>query len=126
MFNIITFNHEIKSLAQGLKKATSRNKREAINYVKNFQAQGETWTDHALREAFSASNLRAIFLLSDGAPRRDNTLLETGPILQWVREANRFRRVRLNTVGFAQAGKSLRAFMRSLAKQNNGEYIELK
>ncbi len=126
MFNIITFNHEIKFLAQGLKKATSRNKREAISYVRNFAAQGETWTDHALKQAFSAPQLRAIFLLSDGAPRRDNTLLDTGPILQWVREANRFRRVRLNTVGFAQAGKNLRSFMRNLARQNNGEYIELK
>ena len=126
MFNIITFNHEIKSMSQGLKKATGRNKREAITYVRNFEAQGETWTDHALRQAFSGGNLRAIFLLSDGAPRRDNNLLDTGPILKWVREANRFRRIRLNTVGFAQAGKKLRAFMKNLAQQNNGEYIELK
>ena len=126
MFNIITFNHEIKMMSQGLKKATGRNKREAITYVRNFEAQGETWTDHALRQAFSAGNLRAIFLLSDGAPRRDNTLLDTGPILQWVREANRFKRVRLNTVGFAQAGKKLRSFMKNLAQQNNGQYIELK
>ena len=44
MFNIITFNHEIKMMSQGLKKATGRNKREAITYVHNFEAQGETWT----------------------------------------------------------------------------------
>ncbi|MDG1455134.1 MAG: VWA domain-containing protein [Planctomycetota bacterium] len=125
-FNIVTFNHEIKSMSKGLKKASSRHKREAISYVRNFEAQGETWTDHALREAFGAPNLRAIFLLSDGAPRRDNQLLDTGPILKWVREANRFRRVRLNTVGFSQAGKKLRSFMENLARQNNGEFIELK
>ena len=113
-------------MSKGLKKASSRHKREAISYVRNFEAQGETWTDHALREAFGAPNLRAIFLLSDGAPRRDNQLLDTGPILNWVREANRFRRVRLNTVGFSQAGKKLRSFMENLARQNNGEFIELK
>jgi len=48
------------------------------------------------------------------------------PILEWVREANRFKRIRINTVGFKQAGKSLRAFMRKLARQNNGEYKELR
>ena len=125
-FNVITFNHKIQSLSKGLVRATSRRKREAIQHVRNFNAEGETWTDHALREAFGAPGLRAIFLLSDGAPRRDNQLLDTTPILKWVREANRFRRVRINTVGFAQAGKNLRAFMADLAKQNNGEYIELR
>lgn len=125
-FNVITFNHKIKSLSKNLVRSTSRRKKEAIQYVRNFNAEGETWTDHALREAFGAPSLRAIFLLSDGAPRRDNQLLETRPILQWVREANRFRRIRINTVGFAQAGKNLRNFMADLAKQNNGEYIELR
>ena len=75
---------------------------------------------------FGAPGLRAIFLLADGAPRGDNQLQETQPILQWVREANRFRRIRINTVGFAQAGKNLRNFMGELARQNNGEYIELR
>ncbi len=125
-FNVITFNHKIKSMSKGLVRSTSRRKKEAIQYVRNFNAEGETWTDHALREAFGAPGLRAIFLLSDGAPRRDNQLLETKPILQWVREANRFRRIRINTVGFAQAGKNLRQFMGLLARQNNGEYIELR
>ena len=125
-FNVISFNHKIQVMSKGLVRASSRRKREAIQYVRNFNAEGETWTDHALREAFGARGLRAMFLLSDGAPRRDNKLLDTTPILQWVREANRFRRVRINTVGFAQAGKNLRNFMADLAKQNNGEYIELR
>ncbi len=125
-FNIITFNHEVHAMSKGLVSASSRRKKEAIQYVRKFSAEGETWTDHALREAFGAPQLKAIFLLSDGAPRRDNQLLDTRPILQWVREANRFRRIRLNTVGFEQAGKKLRAFMRNLALQNNGEYIELR
>ncbi|MDE0959540.1 MAG: VWA domain-containing protein [Planctomycetota bacterium] len=125
-FNIITFNHEVHSMSKGLVSASSRRKKEAIQYVRGVQAAGETWTDHALREAFGAPNLKAIFLLSDGAPRRDNQLLDTRPILQWVREANRFRRIRLNTVGFEQAGKKLRGFMKNLAIQNNGEYIELR
>ncbi len=125
-FNIITFNHEIHAMWKGVMTASSRRKREAIQYVRKFSAQGETWTDHALRKAFGADSLRVIFLLSDGAPRRDNKLLDTTPILRWVKEANRFRRVRINTVGFEQAGKKLRAFMGLLAKQNNGQYIELR
>ncbi|MEE2858077.1 MAG: VWA domain-containing protein [Planctomycetota bacterium] len=125
-FNIITFNHEIHAMSKNLVVASSRRKKEAIQYVRKFDAQGETWTDHALRKAFGSANLKAIFLLSDGAPRRDNKLLDTVPILRWVREANRFRRIRVNTIGFEQAGRKLRTFMRSLAIQNNGQYIELR
>ena len=126
-FNIVTFNHQIHMFhGKTLVSANSKNKRKAIAFIRNFNAQGETWTDDALEESFGFSDLRAIFVLSDGAPRRANTLLSVEPILEWVREANRFKRIRINTVGFKQAGKSLRAFMRKLARQNNGEYKELR
>lgn len=126
-FNIVTFNHEIhKFHSKSLTSASSRNKRKAIDFVRNINAQGETWTDNALEESFGFEDLRAIFLLSDGAPRRSNSLLPVDPILEWVREANRFKRVRINTVGFEQAGKTMRKFMSKLARQNNGEYKELR
>ncbi len=125
-FNIITFCHEILPLEEHLLPANSRNKSKAISFIRDFEANGETWTDHALLRAFEVEGLRAIFLLSDGAPRRGDTPLDTEPILEWLREANRFSRVRIHTIGFEQAGKSMRAFLKRIAVLNHGEYRELR
>ncbi|MFQ5654395.1 MAG: hypothetical protein ACE5GW_06660 [Planctomycetota bacterium] len=125
-FNIVTFNHEIGTFQEGLVMAGSSNKQRAIEFVRGFNATGETWTDQALEVAFGIPEVVAFFLLSDGAPRRNNQLLPIEPILEWVREENRFRRIRVNTVGFLQAGSNLRRFMRRLAHQNNGQYKELR
>lgn len=126
-FNIITFNHNIEYYQDGLILATNKNKDEAIRYVDNFEPEGQTHTDEALRAAFEMnSEVSTIFLLSDGAPRRDDVLLDTDPILKEVKEMNRFRRTRLHTIGFEQAGSNLRRFMRKLAKQNHGEFVQLR
>lgn len=125
-FNIITFNHEIGAWQTALVNATDRNKRAAIEFVEAFRAEGETHTDEALAKAFENANINTIFLLSDGAPRRDNTLLDTDPILQWVRDQNRFRRIRIHSVTFEQCGGKLRQFMKDLSRQNQGVYTELR
>ena len=94
------------------------------HYVK-YAVEDKYAESRASAEA-EATKLRAIFLLSDGAPKRDGERLDVDPILEWVREANRFARIRLHTVGFEQAGSKMRKFMRRLAKQNHGDYVELK
>lgn len=125
-FNIILFNHQIQGFSEELLRANSRNKRDAIDFVQRFEAAGETWTDHALQRAFETDRLRAIFLLSDGQPRRNEVKLPHEPILEWIQEANRFSRVRIHTIGFEQAGATMRKFMKAIAKQNHGEYVELR
>ncbi len=125
-FNVIWFNQEVGAFSEDLVPANARNKTKAINFVRAFKAEGETYTDHALLRAFETNKLRAIFLLSDGAPKRDDERLPVEPILEWVREANRFARVRVHTIGFEQAGSKMRKFMSRLAGQNHGEYVELK
>ena len=47
-------------------------------------------------------------------------------VLEWLREANRFSRIRIHTIGFEQAGKSMRKFLKRVAVQNHGEYRELR
>ncbi|MGE3163603.1 MAG: VWA domain-containing protein [Planctomycetota bacterium] len=125
-FEIITFNHEVKEFKGKLVSATDGMKQEAIRYVTSLQPAGETHTDEALEKAFNVPSVTSIFLLSDGAPRRNDTLLDVKPILERVRELNRYRRVFLHTVGFEQAGSNLRKFMQQLAKQNRGVYKALR
>lgn len=125
-FNIITFNHLIDTYKDDLVPATPKNKELATRFVTNVNAEGQTHTDEALERAFDLQGITSIYFLSDGAPRRDDVLLDIKPILDRVREVNRFRRIRINTIGFAQAGGNLREFMRKLAFQNKGKYQELR
>ena len=125
-FNIITFNHEIGYFRQGLVPASRTNKMRAIQFVRDFAPEGETYTDEALKAALDIPGVNAIFLLSDGAPRRNDRLLDTEQILDWVDRENRFRRVRINTVAFEQGGRSMKRFMKSLALRNNGKYKGLR
>lgn len=124
-FTIITFNHLIGHFQPKLVSATPRNKELAIRFVRGFRPEGETYTDEALRAAFDVEEVTTIFLLSDGAPYRQ-LALEVDPILKEVREVNRFRRIRIHTVGFLQAGSNLRKFLTRLAGQNQGTYTELR
>ncbi|MBN1419371.1 MAG: VWA domain-containing protein [Planctomycetes bacterium] len=127
MFNIITFCHKIIPFNDQPVAATRTNKLRAIQFVEGFRAEGQTYTDTVLERAFAMKDrVDTIFLLSDGAPRRDDKLLDTGPILEMVRRENRFKKIIINTVGFEQAGTKLRRFMAELARQNNGEYKELR
>ncbi|MEM7261815.1 MAG: VWA domain-containing protein [Planctomycetota bacterium] len=126
MFNIITFNHLIGEFEKKLVRATPNNKKKAIAFINEFKPEGQTHTDDALAKAFEFEQIDTIFLLSDGAPRRNDKLMETKPILDTVRTWNRFRRVRINAVTFEQCGANLRRFMRLLASKNNGGYKELR
>jgi hypothetical protein len=51
-FNIISFSDEINSFAKGLQKATASTKSKAVKWVEKLSANGLTFTDDALREAF--------------------------------------------------------------------------
>ncbi len=125
-FDILTFSHQVLAYQDKLVPATVRNKRQAIRYIQDFNPQGETHTDTALQVAFEYPEVDTMFLLSDGAPRRNNQLLDVEPILTFVKSKNRFRRIRLNTICFKQGGSSLRKFMAKLAAENKGIYKELK
>jgi len=125
-FNIVSFNHQVGTWEKNLVTASPRNKQKAIAYVKGFKAEGETYTDEALDAAFAIEQIDSIFLLSDGAPKRNGKLMNTTPILEKLRNVNRFRRVRINAVTFMQCGSNLRRFMKRISSQNNGVYKELR
>jgi len=126
-FTVMAFNHKIKMLSETPQRATTAFKKKAKSFALSFRPEGETWTDAALRKAFELKNqIDTMYLLSDGAPRRNNKRLDEEKILKEVKEMNRFLKIKINTVGFLQAGSRMRRFLYTLARQNNGEYKELK
>ncbi len=126
-FTVMAFNHKILMLSDTPQLATAAFKRKAKAFVMSFRPEGETWTDKALERAFEmADKIDTIYLLSDGAPRRNNKRLDESVILEAVKRANRFHKIKIYTVGFLQAGRRMRAFLSALARQNGGEYKELR
>lgn len=126
-FNIVTFNHKIGRFKPGgLLPADARTKQEAIQFVQGFSPDGLTHTDEALEAAFDIQEVSTIYLLSDGAPRKGDTLLPFEPIWDWIQVNNRFRRIKINTIGFEQEGANLKKFLRRVAFLTRGDYTELK
>lgn len=134
-FNIITYNHEVSSWKLGLQQATDANKNLAIEFVKALVADGLTYTDDALRDAFKNKDADTFILLSDGAPTHEggeareewgghsDSKEVIARIYTEVAELNRLRNVRIDTIGFSTANFE---FMRKLAAENGGQCTELK
>jgi hypothetical protein len=128
-FNIVSFSDQISVWKSGLQTATAANKTHAKDWVEKWQAEGLTWTDDALKEAFKDKEADTIVLLSDGAPTHlggegtvewgghqdSKAIIEA--IYKWVAENNKFRKVTIHTLGFEGANFE---FMKKLAQDNNG------
>jgi predicted RNA binding protein with dsRBD fold (UPF0201 family) len=151
-FNIIAFaNYVSPWQKQKLVPANTQNKNAAIAFVDKFHANGGTFTDDVLKEAFANKEADTIFFLSDGAPERygsvagqENPQNEPliGQCLDFVRSENKFRKVKIFAFGFDGEGvwdpnlgpkppyhqKAQRFidFMRKLAEENGGEYKSIK
>ncbi|MCZ6793540.1 MAG: hypothetical protein O7J95_08005 [Planctomycetota bacterium] len=128
-FNIISFNHEVGFFDSGvgLLQATTANKNRAARWVASLAPNGATRTDLALGRALQLQDVDTVYLLTDGAPKNvDNQKIPPEAVLAYVRDQNRFRKCRINTIGFLQAGMSMRQFCKDLAKQNDGRCVLLK
>ncbi len=151
-FNIIAFSMGVSPWQKRkLVFATSKNKKAAIAFIGRFTANGGTFTDDALKEAFANKEMDTLFFLSDGAPERypsaggqENP--QNAPLidkcLNFVRQENKFRKVKIFAFGFDGEGvwdpnrgpkpayhqKAQRFidFMRKLATENNGEYKSIR
>ena len=135
-FNILGFNSKLFPWKSRLAQATEAAKADAIEFVKKMKAQAYTNTDDALKVSFTDKNVDSIFLLSDGVPLRKEHKDQMSDafiqgILDWVSQINRFRRVVIHTFGFEAIGREPGGdrcvkFLTELAKQNDGEFHNIK
>ena len=144
-FGIMNFNHQIgffgsappplpqqddkiikHSATPGLALASKANKEKAYQWVKGLKPSGATRTDLAVARGFEIPDIDTIYLLTDGAPR-DITNQKIAPelVLQVARIRNRFRKARIHTIGFSQAGSTMQQLCRDLARQNDGKCVLL-
>ncbi|MEM7234139.1 MAG: hypothetical protein AAF517_18320, partial [Planctomycetota bacterium] len=130
-FNCYSFNHGLQifdaGAPGGLLDASSSNKARAVAWVRSLRPNGATRTDIALTQALQIRDVDTIYLLTDGAPKTaQNQKIPHQTVFARVNAANRFRKCRINTIGFYQAGSSMRDFVTALAKKNDGQCILLK
>ncbi|MHC4391585.1 MAG: VWA domain-containing protein [Planctomycetota bacterium] len=130
-FNIIGFSSAIRRWQKDLVPADKKNIEDALAFVDRLQADGGTYTDLALKEAFKYEDVDAIYLLSDGSPIKfGEEKLDTryrGEILGDTWGWNRYRKVQIHTMGFAGDGvwpKHLGPRPSSLKKGNSSVLIQ--
>ena len=136
-FNIIAFGSKVLVWSRKkMVKATDAAKKKAKKFVDSFEASGLTHTDEALKAAFAVEDVDTIYLLSDGAPYRAEhgeslsiSFIES--ILEWTAKANRFRRIRIHTLGFEeiagqQGGQICVDFLKRLAEDSGGRFTNIK
>ncbi len=100
-----------------LQKATDDIKNAAIQYVKGLSGAGMTDIGGALRKASQDPDADTIILLTDGKPTAGIT--DTEMLLRDVRKWNKFKKIKINTVGMAGCDPN---FLQKLAQQNGGSF----
>ncbi len=90
----------------------------ALEAIKAVQVGGGTNVFDSLELAFKDRNVDSIYLLSDGMPNLGK-FVQPDDILKEIRAMNRTRRITIHAVSFGP-----NPFMKRLAAENGGEYVE--
>jgi hypothetical protein len=135
-FNIIAFSSSVQIWQERkLASATAQNKQDAIDFVNRFNAFGTTHADEALKEAFANQEADTIVFLTDGAPthsgRHDDTTRLISEIHSFVADANKSRKVVIDTFGFETIrtlpkGQECVDFLKKLASDTGGKFTVIK
>lgn len=125
-FNIVEYNSRPTLWsADKLVAASPANKRKAVKWIASWSPSGFTATLEAMMMALAVPEVDTIILLSDGSPTvvGEGQIAPIPPILEAIREANRFKGITIHTLGFEG---SLVSFMRDMAQQNGGVFAKIK
>jgi HEAT repeat protein len=152
-FNILAFATGVKTWKKGLVKANVLNKSSAMDWARRLEAiggaskedlaraglvgsanleAGKTNTHGALMAALMAPRpgkkdndyevaVDTIFFLSDGRPSHGD-FVDPDDILREVRRVNDLRKIVLHTIAIGEFQKT---FMKRLASENGGVYVDL-
>jgi hypothetical protein len=151
--NFITFNGRPKARvwSKELVEANEKNKKKALEFVDSWtatypppnQRDGGTNMWSGLEEALTVTTqiygeaqdtaIDEIFVVSDGAPSVGE-ILDPMEILRLVNEANRFTKIRINTIFITSSDDrdpreltlSPSELMRRMAQENGGKFVEFK
>ncbi|HLF94923.1 MAG TPA: HEAT repeat domain-containing protein [Planctomycetota bacterium] len=117
--NLIFFDDRIEPFAKQLIPAKS-NLTKMLQILAQIQPRGTTNIYDSLEVAFQHKDVDTIYLLSDGDPTAGK-LIDPSDILREVRRLNRLRQIVIHTIAIPTS-----PFLKALAEQNGGHYVEVK
>lgn len=130
-YHLITFAGEAKVWSRKAVPPTPGTTRSLTETLSRLQAQGGTNVYDGLVEALQLKKQKfgelgdqridELFLLSDGQPTV-GAVVDPEQLLQLIREANRYAKVRIHTV-FTGTGPGA-DFLRRLAQENDGVFVQ--
>ena len=142
-FTIIFFNNSVQPWKLEMIDATPENKKAALEFIDKISPRGATYTLGALRQAFAMAGaemgkgstkhegprIDTIFLLSDGGPTDAKMSgaepMPPDPILEQVAQWNKDLGVVIHTIA-VHTDDIGTYFLKQLAAQNHGHFVERK
>ena len=121
LVNVIGFETFVTPWKPEMQKLHDDTRAEIQEFIDKGSPSGMTNVFGSIEAAFKDSRVDTIYLLSDGAPTHGRHI-EPEDILRAVGNINRYRKVRINTIGFALTPKEEK-LMQDLADQNFGIFI---
>lgn len=137
-YNIVAFSSDAQTFQKKALPASAGNNKKAFGWIDSLKTSGETFTQKALEQAFNADpRTTHIYFLSDGIPSKDGKTPDpTGPILDRVKEMNRYRKIKIYTFGYddltypsrhPQSGLAgANQFLKELAESSGGTFTLVK
>jgi hypothetical protein len=133
-FQVVAFADEPRVWEPRGSRADRRALRALTAFLARQEPGGRSDLRAALRVALGAEGLRfggrasehaidEVFVLSDGIPADADGPVDADELLAWVREVNRYQKIRIHTV-MAGEGRSGAEFLRRLAEQNDGRFVQ--
>ena len=123
-FALMIFSNRTRLWRRKLAVADRQNKVEAITFVREIGLGDRTNTYAALSLSLVLDDsLEAVYLLTDGKPTL-GSLVRPDQIVADITHRNRFRHLRLHTIGVAVAGGT-KMFLQTLAARSDGEFREV-
>jgi Mg-chelatase subunit ChlD len=117
--NMIFFDDKVEPWHKGLLPIKTHLK-DAQAAVANVVPRGQTNIFDSLDFAFSHKEADTIYLLSDGDPTAGR-IIDPDDILKEIRRVNRLRQIVIHTISFGAS-----PFLKRLAEQNGGQYVEMR
>lgn len=124
-FDIVFFESRVDGFGSGrMVRGRDAKLEDAREWLSDRVFDGGTNLFGGLEEAFSRDQVEEIVLLTDGMPSVGE-VQEPARILAWVQRWNRWRKVRVSTIGLS-APREADQFLSRLAEQNGGVYRSIR
>lgn len=124
-FDVIFFSDHVSRLGNGKLLANEDSRiNSATRWLNGNNFDGGTNLFGGLEKAFTTEDVEEIILLTDGMPSA-GSIQQPSRILSWVQRRNRWKNVRISTIGLSAPHES-GLFLGKLAQENSGVYRAIR